>query len=94
MPIGRDEWSKRRTKDTLESLIESFLKSNSNNAFTISEIVSGLYTLKYEDLGDWIGAFASFYAVNTALDNLVKEKKVQKQVVSKRYGTDTYYMIA
>jgi len=94
LPITREEWDKGRTQDTLESLIESFLKDNSATAFTTGEIVSALHPMKYESLGDWLGAFSSFYGVNRALENLVKEAKIKSQVVKKPHGTETYYMIA
>ena len=92
MPISRDEWNKGRSGDTLESIVETFLRANSGNAYAISEIVDGLYTLKYQGLGDWLGAFATFYGVNRALETLLKEGRIKSQVVKKTNGAETFYM--
>ena len=94
MPIDRSEWEKGRTAERLESQIEAFLASNRGNAFTESEIVSGLYTLKYESLPDIIVAIAVSIAVSKALETLVKEGRVREKSIKERIGENTYYMIA
>ena len=92
MPISRDEWNKGRTEDTLESVVESFLRTNSGKAYAMSEIVDGLFTLKYQGLGDWLTAFASFYGVSRALESLLKEGRIKSRVVKQTYGAETFYM--
>ena len=81
MPISNEEWNSRRTGDTLEGQILAFLKRN-QNAFTPSEIFSGLGYSNDVNLNNIFAVFA----IQSALDKLVKEGTVEAKTIKQPIG--------
>lgn len=94
MPIRREEWEKGRRGDTIESIVEEFLRKNVQNAYTSTEITDNLYNTKIDNFGDIVRTVAASYAVSEALKKLVAEKVVKARVVRGLSGSDTYYTLA
>jgi hypothetical protein len=93
MPISKDEWNKGRTLGTVESMIETFLKADPKKAYTESEIIGALYSVRFNTMLDWMGAFGVTYAVSEALKNLLKSGVVKSRVVKESIGESIFYCI-
>jgi hypothetical protein len=86
MPISNEEWDSGRTADTLESQILKFLKVNLK-PFSLGEIVIGLgYS---NDLS--VKNFVATFAIQNALDKLVKEGNVTARTIKQQMGEQVYY---
>ena len=91
MPIDMDEWNKGRIQETNESLVESFLEEGKGKAYNTSEIAFAIFKLdEYTDFGR---RFVASWVVQSALDNLVKEGRVQVKSIKTQYVAQKYYTI-
>ena len=92
MPISKDEWVAGVTVDALEVRVLSFLNKHPNEAFTLSEISSGIgeLTTTTGTLGI-IGNALSMWLVQNVLTQLVKEGKVETRMIKERTGKSVYY---
>lgn len=91
MSISNEEWNAGRTWETLEARILIFLKQ-SKKPFDITEIMNGLgYNIQVKDFWSLIGGVASYWSVQKALDNLVREGTVKAKIIKQQIGEQTYY---
>jgi len=91
MPISNEEWNAGRTWETLEARILTFLKRN-QKPFNITEIISSLgYTIEIRDFWGFISSIANVWAVQNALETLVKEGTVEARIIRQPSGEQTYY---
>ncbi len=89
--ISNEEWNAGRTLDTMEARILSVLKTQ-QAPLNINGIADGLgYNMKIKDLGSFIGGVAAYWAIQSALDKLVKEGKVEARAIQQRFGEQIYY---
>lgn len=97
MPISLDEVKKGRTKETMESIVESFLERHKGQAFKVGEIAGNVYNdLRYDPehpILSVLGGVSAALTVQEALDILLKERKVSVQNVKEQYTTEKYYWI-
>jgi hypothetical protein len=92
MPIGKDEWKSGNKYLTFEERIKSFLSTNKDSAFTLSEIVTGLgYTIEINDLGSFVGGVAGYWLFQNAIENLVKQGTVEAKEIKQPTGKQIYY---
>jgi hypothetical protein len=92
MPIGKDEWKSGNKYLTFEERIKSFLKTNQDSAFTLSEIVTGLgYTIEINDLGSFVSGVAGYWLFQNAIENLVKQGTVEAKEIKQPTGKQIYY---
>jgi len=92
LPIDKAEWEQGRTWETTEGQVLLFLTRNRGKAFTESEIVSGLGRMgQVRDFWTLLAGVATFWGVQNALNNLIKEGKVKARIVKQEIGEDTYY---
>ena len=91
MPIDMEQWDSGKVR-SLEERIMSFLRSGKceNLAFSLPEIMNVLgYKVKKNDPYGMV----HMTNVKNALDNLVKEGKVEKKTIKEIIGEETYYKI-
>jgi hypothetical protein len=91
MPIDMEQWDSGKVR-SLEERIMSFLKSGKyeNLAFSLPEIMKVLgYKVKKNDPYGMV----HMTNVRNALENLVKEGKVEKKAIKEVTGEETYYKI-
>ena len=89
MPIDKEEWDSGKVRP-LEERITSFLNNGKceNLAFSLPEIMKGLgYKVKRNDQCGMV----HMTNVKNALDNLVKEGKIEKKTIKEITGEETYY---
>jgi len=86
MPINMDEWNKGRDEDTMDLKIEKFLSSNKGKAFSLNEIVEGIYG----DV-DWARLMVYLVSTRVILDKLIREGSIKSKIIQKEIGKDTYY---
>ena len=93
MPIKKDEWDRGRKWDTTEEQILTFLRNDRDTGFTSSEILNGIgYRVRVHDFGSLLGAVATSWSVDNALNALIEEGTVKAKIVQKAVGEETYYM--
>lgn len=93
MPISKDEWSKGRTSDHLESKIEEFLATNKGEAFSAEEIINHLYQFKAKDWAGFLLGIGSAFTVRHALNKLMEKGTVKSKIIEKKIGSEEYYTI-
>ena len=93
MPISIDEWERGRTSTTLESRIESFLTRNNEQAFTLAEIASNMYAIRFDSTKDVLDAFLLFFNIGGALRILIGEGKVKARLIRVPNGEEMYYAV-
>lgn len=81
-----DEWNKGRDEDTMDLKIEKFLSSNKGKAFSLNEIVEGIYG----DV-DWARLMVYLVSTRVILDKLIREGSIKSKIIQKEIGKDTYY---
>jgi hypothetical protein len=86
MPISNEEWNSGRTGDTIEAQILTFLKQN-QKPFTSVEVMTGLGYNNDLTLNNIIAGFA----IQSALDKLVKEGTVKAKIIKQQMGHQVYY---
>ena len=86
MPISNEEWDSGRTSDTLEGQVLKFLKENMK-AVSFWEIVSGLGYGNELSVKNIIANFA----IQNALNSLVKEGNVTARTIKQPIGELIYY---
>jgi len=87
MPIDINEWDSGKVY-SLEERIMSFLnkKENINYAFSVADIMKGLgYKVKDDAI-----SLSHASDVKKALDNLIKERQVEKKEIKGLLGMVTY----
>jgi predicted AAA+ superfamily ATPase len=86
MPLSNEEWDSGRTADTLEGRILKFLKINMK-PFSLGEIINGLgYS---NDLN--VKNIVETFAIQNALDKLVKEGNVTARTIKQQIEEQVYY---
>ena len=86
MPLSNEEWDSGRTADTLEGRILKFLRMNLK-PFSLGEIINGLgYS---NDLN--VKNIVETFAIQNALDKLVKEGNVTARTIKQQIGEQVYY---
>jgi len=94
MPISNDEWNKGRTDDHLKSRIESFLRENKGEAFSVGEIINHLYQFKGEVWASFLLGIGSAFVIRNELKNLIEEDTVKSKIIENKDGSsDEYYVI-
>ena len=86
MPISNEEWNSGRTGDTIEAQILTFLKQN-QKPFTSVEVMTGLGYNNDLTLNNIIAGFA----IQSALDKLVKEGNVTARTIKQQIEEQVYY---
>ena len=86
MPISNEEWDSGRTADTLEGQILKFLKGNMK-PFSLEEIISGLGYSSELNVKNIVATFA----IQNAVDSLVKEGNVTARTIKQQIGEQVYY---
>jgi len=86
MPLSNEEWDSGRTADTLEGRILKFLKINVK-PFSLGEIISGLGYSNDLNVKNIVEAFA----IQNALDKLVKEGNVTARTIKQQIEEQVYY---
>jgi hypothetical protein len=94
MPIGKEEWNSGNIMETFENQILSFLKKNPENAFSLSEIVTGLgYKVEIRELGSFVSGVAGYWLLQNAIDNLLKQGTVEARKIKCPEGEQVYYKV-
>ena len=92
MPIGKDEWKSGSKYSTFEERIISFLRSNRDSAFTLSEIVTGLgYVIEINNFGSFVSGVAGYWLFQNAIEYLVKQGTVEAREIKQPTGKQIYY---
>ncbi len=89
MPVSKSEFESGRILSEVERAILTFLETNRNNAFTISEIMDGInIQTDFRDL--WKAVVSGFAIVGfqSILNNLVTSGKIRVNILQGTY----YYM--
>jgi len=93
MPIEKAEWEDGRRSDTLKGKIMIFLRENKGQAFTQVEIAKAVgHKIDVSDLWTLIGSIANSSIINSALEGLIEEGKVEVRIIDTPSGDQTYYM--
>lgn len=81
-----DEWNKGRDDDTKYSKIEKFLSANKGKAFSLNEIVEGIYG----DV-DVTGLIVYLPTTLIILDKLIGEGSIKSKIIQKEIGKEISY---
>ena len=91
MPIDMEEWNSGKVRSIEERIISFLNKGDDENfAFSLPEIMKGLgFKVKKNDPHGMV----HFTNVKNALDNLVKNGRVEEKTVKEIIGEEIYYKI-
>jgi transcriptional regulator of met regulon len=91
MSISNEEWNAGRTADTIEMRVLKIL-TDSKTPLNVSNIVYALgYNTAVKDLGSFLSGVAGYWVVQSALDTLVKERKIEARTIKQPIGEQVYY---
>ena len=66
--------------------------SSSKTPLNVSNVVYALgYNTEVKDLWGFIGGVAGYWVVQSALDTLVKERKIEARTIKQPIGEQVYY---
>jgi hypothetical protein len=92
MPISKNDFEQGRTPDTDEAVILRFLDVDREKAFEAVEIVKGINGIpKIDSWESGVLVFLGLFQMQRALNNLLKEGKIQANTVTDKYGLQKIY---